>query len=245
MAGMPSATPQAVDLRVPSPKVGAAVELLGTPDLAAAIEQAAAYALPYAGRLTSQFGGAEDWAAQKATVPPPLQKPWSERQADQGFVAFGAVSNVVSNAAERRGWVNDRLEGPDVDGGVGGVVSPLMPDRVVVLRSHDPLSFVADTCAALADAVNEPHVWSPSHGELVAAYAGLVRAYAGLVRPSVQDEVDNRPRARTAGPGRAGGNSHPNGRYRGPPARPAGDRARPVLIERAFQRSGFGAGGAV
>ena len=71
MAGMPSATPQAVDLRVPSPKVGAAVEFLGTPDLAAAIEQAAAYALPYAGRLTSQFGGAEDWAAQKATVPPP------------------------------------------------------------------------------------------------------------------------------------------------------------------------------
>ena len=67
-----------------------------------------------------------------------------------------------------------------------------MPDRVVVLRSHDPLSFVADTCAALADAVNEPHVWSPSHGELVAAYAGLVRAYARLVRPSVQDEVRGR-----------------------------------------------------
>jgi hypothetical protein len=67
-----------------------------------------------------------------------------------------------------------------------------MADRVVVLRRHDPLSFVADSCAALADAVNEPHAWSPSHVELVAAYAAVVRAYASLLRPSVQDEVRGR-----------------------------------------------------
>ena len=54
-----------------------------------------------------------------------LQKPWSERQADLGFVASGAVSNVVSNAPEPRGLVNDRLEGPYVEDGVGGVVSSI------------------------------------------------------------------------------------------------------------------------
>jgi hypothetical protein len=67
-----------------------------------------------------------------------------------------------------------------------------MADRIVVLRSDDALSFVADTCAALADAVNEPHVWSPAHDELVAAYAATVRAYASLVRASVHDEVRGR-----------------------------------------------------
>jgi hypothetical protein len=64
-----------------------------------------------------------------------------------------------------------------------------MPERIVVLRNHDPWSFVADACSALADAVNEPHAWSIVHDELVAAYAAMVRAYAGLVRPTLQDEV--------------------------------------------------------
>ena len=67
-----------------------------------------------------------------------------------------------------------------------------MPDRVVVLRNHDPVSFVADACAALADAVNEPHAWSSADDDVVAAYAAMVRAYAGLVRPSFRDDVQRR-----------------------------------------------------
>ncbi|MGO9559475.1 MAG: hypothetical protein ACLPYW_10350 [Acidimicrobiales bacterium] len=67
-----------------------------------------------------------------------------------------------------------------------------MADRIVVLRTQDPVSFVADACAALADAVSEPHGWCSSHGELAAAYAALVRAYVGLVRPSVGDEIQGR-----------------------------------------------------
>jgi hypothetical protein len=67
-----------------------------------------------------------------------------------------------------------------------------MPDRIVVFRDHDPLSFVADACAALADAVNEPHVWTARDVELVASYAALVRAYASLVRPAVQEEIRGR-----------------------------------------------------
>jgi hypothetical protein len=67
-----------------------------------------------------------------------------------------------------------------------------MAERVVVLRTHDPVSFIADASAALANAVNEPHAWSTAHEELVAAYAALVRAYAGLVLSSVRDEVQVR-----------------------------------------------------
>ena len=64
-----------------------------------------------------------------------------------------------------------------------------MTDRIVVLRSHDPLSFVADACAALAGAVNEPHAWTVAHDELVATYAAMVRTFAGLLRPTVDGEV--------------------------------------------------------
>ncbi len=67
-----------------------------------------------------------------------------------------------------------------------------MTERIVVLRNHDPLSFVADACSALAEAVNEPHVWRLVDAELIATYAGMVRAYAGLVRPKVQSEVTGR-----------------------------------------------------
>jgi hypothetical protein len=67
-----------------------------------------------------------------------------------------------------------------------------MPDRIVVFRDHDPLLFVADACAALADALNEPHVWTAGDDALVASYAALVRAYASLVRPTVQEEVRGR-----------------------------------------------------
>lgn len=55
-------------------------------------------------------------------------------------------------------------------------------ERVVVLRSDDPLAFVADACAALADAVNEVRAVRRSDRELVESYAELVLAYSRLVR---------------------------------------------------------------
>jgi hypothetical protein len=58
-----------------------------------------------------------------------------------------------------------------------------MSDRVVVLRTQDPVSFVADACGALAEVVNKIQAWGPSHDELVRVYAELVRALANLERP--------------------------------------------------------------
>lgn len=56
-------------------------------------------------------------------------------------------------------------------------------DRVVVLPSDDPLAFVADACAAAADAVSEPRPWRSSDVAVVDVYAELVVAYARLVSP--------------------------------------------------------------
>lgn len=55
-------------------------------------------------------------------------------------------------------------------------------DRVVVLRSDDPLAFLADACAAAAAAVSEPRPWRPSDVAMIDLYAELVVAYARLVR---------------------------------------------------------------
>lgn len=63
-------------------------------------------------------------------------------------------------------------------------------DRVVVLRRSDPLGFVADACAALADSVNETRLANAHDGDLIQAYAGLVVAYAVLVRASLDDPRD-------------------------------------------------------
>src|SRR5205823_5222204 len=59
-------------------------------------------------------------------------------------------------------------------------------ERIVVLRPSDALSFIADACAAVADAINEPHAWTESDPELVEVYAELVVAYARLVRPRME-----------------------------------------------------------
>jgi hypothetical protein len=67
-----------------------------------------------------------------------------------------------------------------------------MPDRIVVLRDRDPFAFVADACAAVADAVNEPHAWSVAHDELVDAYAAMLRAHPSLVRHTLPDGVTGR-----------------------------------------------------
>ena len=56
-------------------------------------------------------------------------------------------------------------------------------DRVVVLRTDDPLAFVAEACAAAAAAVSEPRSWRPSDVAMINLYAELVVAYARLARP--------------------------------------------------------------
>lgn len=56
-----------------------------------------------------------------------------------------------------------------------------MVDRIAVLRSSDPIGFVADACAALAESVNEIRVSGPGDEQLLAAYAEMVLAYSRLV----------------------------------------------------------------
>ena len=56
-----------------------------------------------------------------------------------------------------------------------------MSERLVVLRPVAAVTFVADACAALADATNE----RPHDDELVNVYAEMVRAYAHLLRPAL------------------------------------------------------------
>ena len=60
-----------------------------------------------------------------------------------------------------------------------------MVDRVVVLHADDGLSFVADACAVMADAVNETRLVTAGHADLVEAYAEMVVAFARLVRPGL------------------------------------------------------------
>jgi hypothetical protein len=55
-------------------------------------------------------------------------------------------------------------------------------DRVVVLRSEDPVAFLADACAAAADAANELRVASATDAAVVDVYAELVVAYARVER---------------------------------------------------------------
>ena len=57
-----------------------------------------------------------------------------------------------------------------------------MVDRVVVLRDGNATGFLADACAALAEAVNQMRAIRPSDADLVEAYAELVVAYGRLLR---------------------------------------------------------------
>lgn len=63
-----------------------------------------------------------------------------------------------------------------------------MVDRVVVLHADDGLSFIADACAVMADAVNETRLVASGHTNLVEAYAEMVVAFARLVCPRLQDD---------------------------------------------------------
>ncbi|HVA06991.1 MAG TPA: hypothetical protein VNG12_09660 [Acidimicrobiales bacterium] len=58
-----------------------------------------------------------------------------------------------------------------------------MGDHIVVLRSDDPLDFIADACAALADLVNEMHLSRSSDLVMIKTYAELLVAFANLRRP--------------------------------------------------------------
>jgi len=58
-----------------------------------------------------------------------------------------------------------------------------MVDRVVVLHADDGLSFIADACAVMADAVSETRLVTAGQADLVDAYAEMVLAFSRLVRP--------------------------------------------------------------
>jgi hypothetical protein len=55
-------------------------------------------------------------------------------------------------------------------------------DRVIVLRRDDPVAFLADACASLADAANELRAARATDAALLNVYAELVVAYAQLER---------------------------------------------------------------
>lgn len=57
-----------------------------------------------------------------------------------------------------------------------------MTDQLVVLRSDDGLSFIADGCAALATAVNAIGVAGGRRQQLIDVYAEMVAAYARITR---------------------------------------------------------------
>jgi hypothetical protein len=63
-----------------------------------------------------------------------------------------------------------------------------MVDRVVVLHADDGLSFVADACAVMADAVDETRLVTAGHADLVEAYAEMVVAFGRLVSPRLLDD---------------------------------------------------------
>lgn len=63
-----------------------------------------------------------------------------------------------------------------------------MVDRVVVLHADDGLSFIAEACAVMADAVNETRLVTAGHADLVEAYAEMVVAFTRLVRPRLLDD---------------------------------------------------------
>ena len=63
-----------------------------------------------------------------------------------------------------------------------------MVDRVVVLHADDGLSFIADGCAVMAEAVNQTRLVTSGHADLVEAYAEMVVAFARLVRPRLLDD---------------------------------------------------------
>jgi hypothetical protein len=94
-----------------------------------------------------------------------------------GAIERSAEFDLVVTISEHVTECRPYLDGNDVRR------RPMVKDRVVVLRSDDPLGFVADSCAALADSVNETREWHPSDQARIEAYAELLSCYANLTRP--------------------------------------------------------------
>jgi hypothetical protein len=60
-----------------------------------------------------------------------------------------------------------------------------MSDQVLILRRDNPLDFVANACAALADLVNELRVSRIVDQLTIETYAEMLRAYSNLLRPAL------------------------------------------------------------
>ena len=56
------------------------------------------------------------------------------------------------------------------------------------MHADGGLSFIADACAVMADAVNETQLVTVGHTDLLEAYAEMVEAFARLVRPRLLDD---------------------------------------------------------
>lgn len=66
-----------------------------------------------------------------------------------------------------------------------------MTDRVVVLRPDDAIAFLADSCAALADALNQVRVVRSGDAALVDVYAEVVLAHSRLVRRRLDNDRES------------------------------------------------------
>jgi hypothetical protein len=64
-----------------------------------------------------------------------------------------------------------------------------MSDQVLILRRDNPLDFVANVCAALADSVNELRVSRMGDHLLIDTYAEMLRAYSNLLRPALAGDA--------------------------------------------------------
>jgi hypothetical protein len=60
-----------------------------------------------------------------------------------------------------------------------------MSDQVLILRRDNPLDFVANACAALADSANELRMSRVGDDLLIETYAEMLRAYSNLLRPTL------------------------------------------------------------
>ena len=56
---------------------------------------------------------------------------------------------------------------------------------MLILRRENPLDFVANACAALADSVNELRTSRVGDHLLIETYAEMLRAYSNLLRPTL------------------------------------------------------------
>jgi hypothetical protein len=94
----------------------------------------------------------------------------------------GARNVTVYTAAQ----VGDMSRDPKLDcGQLKCETRAVMSDQVLILSRDNPLDFVANACAALADFVNELRVSLVGDHLLIETYAEMLRAYSNLLRPAL------------------------------------------------------------